>query len=368
MKSLLIISMLLSLTTAWWDKGHLLTARIAQLLLEEENGSVGQQKFNRTLEILHKLKITDPAWTNSENKNPFTECATFADQIKNKGGAWQKGWHFIDEPYLDQGGDISDFDFKADSHNITEVISALVDMFNQADGYKNSYEYKQLEQHAYHDKNESNLQSTAMRFLIHYVGDVHQPLHATSRVNPDYKQGDFGGNLVKLPSISGAGNLHAVWDSVIYTYTGYVKLPFTDSAWDELTSTAKTLLSSIPIQTDEAKNLDPKYWAAESFELSKTVVYPDITPMEEPSDDYKQKALEVAKKQIVMGGHRLANLIMSLKMDVIPDTPATMEEEPVKENLPVPVADVPVEKLELLDLSPVDIAQIEIEEEQLFLN
>ena len=47
-----------------------------------------------------------------------------------------------------------------------------------------------------------------------------------------------------------------------------------------------------------------------------------------------------------MGGHRLANLIMSLKMDVIPDTPA-------QEDLPVPAADVPVEKLELLDLSPV---------------
>jgi hypothetical protein len=59
--------------------------------------------------------------------------------------------------------------------------------------------------------------STAMRLLLHYAGDIHQPLHATSRVNHEYTQGDRGGNSVALPSVSGAKNLHSVWDSVVYS-------------------------------------------------------------------------------------------------------------------------------------------------------
>jgi hypothetical protein len=61
--------------------------------------------------------------------------------------------------------------------------------------------------------------STAMRLLLHYAGDIHQPLHATSRVNKEYPEGDRGGNSVALPSISGAKNLHSVWDSVVYSQT-----------------------------------------------------------------------------------------------------------------------------------------------------
>lgn len=58
--------------------------------------------------------------------------------------------------------------------------------------------------------------STAVRFLIHYTGDIHQPLHATSRVDHKFPKGDRGGNSVSLPSVSGAKNLHSVWDSVVY--------------------------------------------------------------------------------------------------------------------------------------------------------
>jgi len=66
--------------------------------------------------------------------------------------------------------------------------------------------------------------STAMRLLMHYTGDIHQPLHATSRVDKEYPAGDRGGNSFPVPSIDGAKNLHSVWDSVIYTEAGDYKL------------------------------------------------------------------------------------------------------------------------------------------------
>ena len=140
------------------------------------------------------------------------------------GFRWQAGWHFIDEPLLDQGGKISDFNFTFDTHNITEVINALKDMYNNKAGYKDSYEYKTIMSHTYKQHDDETVRSWGMRFLIHYTGDVHQPLHATSRVDKQYPKGDRGGNDFPLPSVSGANELHAVWDSVIYEYTGYGKL------------------------------------------------------------------------------------------------------------------------------------------------
>lgn len=54
--------------------------------------------------------------THLEGQYPFVECATFADEIKAKGGSWQSGWHFIDTPNLDEGGSISDYPgFKFDT-------------------------------------------------------------------------------------------------------------------------------------------------------------------------------------------------------------------------------------------------------------
>ena len=39
------------------------------------------------------------------------------------------------------------------------------------------------------------MDSVALRLLIHYVGDFHQPLHCIDRYSDDYLNGDIGGNL-----------------------------------------------------------------------------------------------------------------------------------------------------------------------------
>jgi hypothetical protein len=66
--------------------------------------------------------------------------------------------------------------------------------------------------------------SYATRLLIHYVGDVHQPLHCVSRVNKDYPAGDRGGNSFPLPTHYSDKELHAVWDSAIYELKSNDKL------------------------------------------------------------------------------------------------------------------------------------------------
>lgn len=52
------------------------------------------------------------------------------------------------------------------------------------------------------------------RYLVHVVGDIHQPLHSVSLFNETYPSGDRGGNSLKITLLNGtAQNLHSFWDS-----------------------------------------------------------------------------------------------------------------------------------------------------------
>jgi hypothetical protein len=153
-----------------------------------------------------------------------------------------------------------------------------------------------------------------LRLLLHYAGDIHQPLHATSRVNHEYPQGDRGGNSVALPSVSGAKNLHSVWDSLIYSQAGDLDLPFADKDWESISTVAKDLMAKHPIDADVAQNLDVNQWAKDSYEISASFVYEGVTPGEALSDDYIKKGQELAEKQVVIGGNRLASLLKTLDL------------------------------------------------------
>jgi len=128
---------LLNVANAWFGTGHLLVARIAYDILEETS----PETLMRVDNLLNVLTKTNSTWTKDEDKHPMVECATFADDIKGHGGRFQSGWHFVDQPFYDQGGAPSDWQFKYAEHNITEAISAIVDWMNKAPGYNETYIY-----------------------------------------------------------------------------------------------------------------------------------------------------------------------------------------------------------------------------------
>jgi hypothetical protein len=96
----------------------------------------------------------------------------------------------------------------------------------------------------------------ALRFTIHIIGDLHQPLHAG-------RPGDRGGNEVKVSWFGEQSNLHSVWDSKMI-----------DSRQLSHSELAGWLASSIaPEQVIAWSNPDPQAWIAESVALRETV-YP----------------------------------------------------------------------------------------------
>ncbi len=96
----------------------------------------------------------------------------------------------------------------------------------------------------------------ALRFSIHIVGDLHQPLHAG-------RPGDRGGNDFKVSWFGEPSNLHSVWDSKMI-----------DSRQLSHSELAGWLVGAItPEQVVAWSNPDPEVWIAESVALRETV-YP----------------------------------------------------------------------------------------------
>ena len=206
----LAASLAISQVEAFWGTGHLLgkskrnhlfansktsffthqqtlicrlVARYAQTILEQENPAA----LAAALEQLSALTSTHASLTKGESSHPFTECATFADDVKST-YSFQSGWHFIDQPYLDQGGNLSDFTFKQPAYDVVGALENLTNWISDnGTAYKSSYYYSQVTKNFPSD---SDGRSFALRLIIHYVGDLHQPLHAVAEVDSKYPSGD----------------------------------------------------------------------------------------------------------------------------------------------------------------------------------
>ena len=135
--------------------------------------------------------------------------------------SWQSDWHFVDRPYYDQGGSAKDFpDFKPSEARVCDALDALTKFLKDDSSADDTLYVKAVKDHF---KDEADQKSFALRLVIHYTGDIHQPLHTTSAIDHTYPSGDRGGNDETMPEKgdSGVNELHALWDSVIYDYPGY---------------------------------------------------------------------------------------------------------------------------------------------------
>lgn len=192
-------------------------ARQAEAILTETNPAA----LSKAIAVLAYLKNSHPSITTSEGSHPFTECATFADDVKST-YSYQADWHFVDQPFYEQGGSAADYPGFVMSD--TDVVAALTDLtaFLKGETVSASSPYISQIQSSFSNKNDQL--SFALRLTIHYMGDIHQPLHTVSGVDDEYPKGDRGGNSEWIPSVDGVGNLHSLWDSVIYQYPGYPSL------------------------------------------------------------------------------------------------------------------------------------------------
>eukprot|EP00117_Sycon_ciliatum_P009309 scpid98030/ scgid11653/ Endonuclease 4; Deoxyribonuclease ENDO4; Single-stranded-nucleate endonuclease ENDO4 len=279
------------------------TARIAYDILEEQHPDL-LTKANGILANLASFTQLETA------DHAFVECATFPDKIKHRGFGAQAHWHFVDTPFFDDG---FEKDVAPNKWNVTWAISQM----------KWDLKFALPQGHPTKTPNVDDTFTTSMdlRFLIHYIGDVHQPLHATSRFTSEFPNGDRGGNSFKLAKTHGIDELHALWDSIVLFHKSDFSEPLTDFHWKETGEISKQLRTEFPMEKYGPDLLStPEAWAAESYEIASTFVYNGLTEGTWPSDDYLTKGQEIAKERVAKGGYRLALTIIDMWADLENDT------------------------------------------------
>jgi hypothetical protein len=253
---LLIATLLLanaaSPVAAWGPTGHRVVAGIAQNHLTAEAAAVVRELLN---------------------PDTLVEASTWADEIKSD-DSWGHAsvWHYVN---LDDGAsyvprEITDGEDPRDIHEATlHFVNVL--------GTSSSSKTERVE---------------AVRWLVHLVGDLHQPLHVGRR-------GDMGGNRVDAVWHGSPTNMHRVWDS------GMIRS--TQLSYSELALSIDTA-SSAEIATWQASS--PLDWLSESLALRNRAYQPP-DPSRGGSYRYSYEHLDLVRQRLRVAGIRLAGLLNS---------------------------------------------------------
>ena len=127
---------------------------------------------------------------------------------------WEFHWHFVNRPYFDEGGSASDYpDWHKPEDDVIGALGAITKLLSWDTSADDTVYIQTIKKHF---SKEIDQKSFALRLLIHYHGDIHQPFHDVAEVDSTNPTGDEGGNAEHITPINGVENLHAVWDSVIY--------------------------------------------------------------------------------------------------------------------------------------------------------
>ena len=84
----------------------------------------------------------------------------------------------------------------------------------------------------------------ALRNLVHFLGDIHQPLHATNRFSAEHPDGDQGGNKFKIVHYSNSrwNNIHFIWDH-LFDLGKEVDSPLDKEGYEYVSMFAKKVMS-----------------------------------------------------------------------------------------------------------------------------
>lgn len=266
----------------WWETGHQTVARIAAAHLTP----AARTRVARILDVPDTPQTVADA---------LAKASTWADETKNDTKTGE--WHYIDLTLQDNKSDIP-LRCKDDNCATARIRLFAAQLKNRPADAK----WSDLD---------------ALRFLVHFVGDIHQPMHAIS-------DADLGGNCERLdPPVDTAKNLHALWDG------GIIQAMDVDD---------KALAASLEQQMqalDSAKQAEitggnQDDWTWESHDLALHDVYqklhipvePVVFPAKcgdapaaitdfKPQIDalYVDSMKPVVREQLIKGGLRLAKML-----------------------------------------------------------
>lgn len=289
--------------SAWNARGHMAVAAVAW-------SKMTPKARERASELL-RLNPSYSKWIAGvseadRDKVAFMKAATWPDEIRDAPGYIDDGY-VIKEPQASQNigyGDklihrywhFKDFPFSPDNtptkdaetpNAITRIVDFVATLGNAAVS--------------------DDVQSYDLSWVLHLVGDMHQPLHATSRFTSATPKGDNGGNSVgvcleraRSCDSQHSQKLHSFWDGAVGT----------SSEPGSVIAFANRLPKAA---RPDLERTNPNEWAEESFRLAQRVAYGEpIGRAKGPyrlDREYRQVAGSVAERRIALAGERLAIML-----------------------------------------------------------
>jgi len=227
--------------------------------------------------------VIDPGYS---AYNRFLYIATLPDIWRSRGQTTWNSWHYIDIPW---------------SININTTPTPTVQNPNLLSGLEQNKMLLSDSQATTQQK------AQALAFLVHLVGDIHQPLHCISRYSKELPQGDRGGNRfpIKYGKIN---NLHALWDhGASFSGNPHWHYPFSNK---RISNIAKQISITYPKSNYVNELTDRQFddWAQQCFNIAKTVAY-QIPENTVPLSEYIKLVSSTSQQQFALAGYRLAQLL-----------------------------------------------------------
>ena len=274
---------------AWSSPGHLLIAAEAFRQLSPEMKA-------QAYEVL-KAHPDYAKWVRAYHPNPnfdlatyvFMRSSTWPDEIRRSGSPYDHpNWHFVDYPLRPPA-----FPLEPGPKPDDDILFALA----------------QCETTLSNTNANAELRAAYLSYLIHLVGDLHQPLHCVSLFTDAYPKGDRGGNdFYVRPGQTGV-RLHGIWDGLLGTSVN----PQTQWKY-AIAIDAEYPRTTLP---ELATHTTPKDWSLESRELAieKGYLHGELkggtNAQSAPAlpEGYTKAAKAVAERQAALAGYRLADEI-----------------------------------------------------------
>ena len=272
-------------SSAWGAGGHMMTARIAYDRLNPR----AKAEADRLMAI-----VINPADVTSKRLG-FFRGSVWPDDVRGRPGFGFSGdLHFADFPF---SVDATPLPNLPKPENVIKALGRYVEVLKTS--------------------TDDNERAQALRFIIHFVGDIHQPLHCSTRVDEALPDGDQGGNLFFVHTPHRV-KLHSFWDGGLNTFPRGGGPPDYEPPPQELIDAAVPSILKENPDTNKVLHLDEptnfQRWADESSYLAQKYAYADkkLQPESTLTESYKERGARLARKRVAWGGYRLAALLNSI--------------------------------------------------------
>ncbi len=247
----LLLLCLPTLAFGWGANGHRMVAELAEQRLSPK--AVAQAR--QLLAVSGDARLSD--------------VASWADELRNDPQQGELARATSKMHYINYTDSTCRFDAKRDCRD-GQCVVAAIDHYAAILGDR---------------KRSKDERAQALRFVVHFVGDAHQPLHAGYRK-------DSGGNKYQVQHNGKGTNLHAIWDTPVLASR---KLGLKEHA------------EALRLKPSDKATGNPQLWAAESCRITRdNGIYPRGHKVDQR---YLESMRPIAERRIRQAAIRLSTLL-----------------------------------------------------------